>query len=474
VNVVTETDEVLFAGAAEQARRIRTGIISAKELIEASLERIAVLDPRLNAFRVVRGERAMAEAADHEDGPLAGVPIAIKDDTDVAGELTCYGTSAHERRAQRDAPVVAQLRRAGAIVIGKTHVPELDSWGFTESLTFGVTRNPWDLSRTPGGSSGGSAVAVATGMCGVAHGTDGTGSLRNPASWCGIVGFKPGLGLISGPAALSGWHGMVVNGPMGRHVADVAAFLDATAAGDFSEATARPPGRLRIAMTFKPPPGMGGKLDEDRARAVHEAADLLRELGHEVVERDPALPKLTSLAIDARYFGGIADDVASLDHPERLERRTRSVARVGQALAPALRLAPRITAAAAAALDEVHKAADLLLFPGSVQGPEPIGRYHDRGALFTGYADTARVAFQPLWNLVGRPAVMLPWDLDHAGIPTSVQLGAPPRGEQLLLSLAAQIEAARPSAGRPPPLPTSQPQSTGSSHPSWKPAPRKP
>jgi amidase len=339
---------------------------------------------------------------------------------------------------------VALLRAAGAIVIGKTNVPELDSWGFTESMTFGVTRNPWDLSRTPGGSSGGSGVAVATGMCGVAHGTDGTGSLRNPAAWLGIIGFKPGRGLIPGPAALTGWKGMVVNGPMARHARDLGAFLDAVLATDsYSRAAATPPGQLRIAMTLKPPPGMGGKLDEPRRNAVLEAAELLRSLGHLVEERDPDLPKLTALAIDARYFGGIADDVKELDHPERLEARTRSVARLGRALAPALRIAPRIERAAAGALDQIHREFDLMLFPGSAQGPEPIGRYHDRGALVTGYLDTARVAFQPLWNLVGRPAAMVPWGEDEQGIPTAVQLGGPAGAERRLLSLIAELEQAR-------------------------------
>jgi len=452
MTIAADTLELLYAGAAEQARLVREHEVSPRELIEAALQRIEALEPRLNAFRIVRSERAPAEAENCADGPLRGVPVAIKDDTDVAGELTCYGTAAHERRAERDAPVVAALRQAGAVIVGKTNVPELDSWGFTESMTFGITRNPWDLSRTPGGSSGGSAVAVATGMCGVGHGTDGTGSLRNPPAWCGIIGFKPGRGLISGPAALSGWHGMVVNGAMARHAADIGAFLDAVAEPGYLEAASTEPARLRIAMTFKPPPGMGGQLDDERRRAVLEAAELLRSLGHEVIERDPQLPKLTTLAIDARYFGGIADDVARLDHPERLEARTRSVARLGRALRPALRVEPRITRAAQDALDEVHRECDLLLFPGSVQGPEPIGRYHDRGALVTGYLDTARVAFQPLWNLVGRPAMMLPWDLDRDGLPTAVQFGAPPRQERLLLQLAGQLEAARRWDARRPPV----------------------
>jgi len=199
-----EATELAYAGAAEQARRVAAGEVSPREVVEATLARIERLEPRLNAFRVVLAERALAEAQGRPAGPLAGVPVAIKDDTDVAGELTCAGTAANDRLATRDADVVALLRAAGAIVIGKTNVPELDSWGFTESMTFGITRNPWDLGRTPGGSSGGSAVAAATGMCGVAHGTDGTGSLRNPAAWTGILGLRPGRTRIPGRAALTG------------------------------------------------------------------------------------------------------------------------------------------------------------------------------------------------------------------------------------------------------------------------------
>jgi amidase len=448
-------DALLYAGAAEQVRLVRERQVSPTELTERTLAWIARLDPRLNAFRVVRYERAMQEAqtVDLDDpGPLAGVPVAIKDDTDVAGELTCYGTAAQERRAAHDAPVVSSLRRAGAVIIGKTHVPELDSWGFTESMTFGATRNPWDPSRSAGGSSGGSGVAATTGMCGVAHGTDGTGSLRNPPAWLGIIGFKPGRGVIPGPAALTGWKGMVVNGAMGRHTADVAAFLDAAAGPGFGRALTDPPDRLRIALMLKPPPGMGAKLDEARERAVHEAAEVLRSLGHQVRPCEPDLPRLTGLAISARYYGGVADDVAALDHAERLEARTRSLARLGRSLAPTLPLAAKVEPAAAAALDEVHREHDLILSPGSTQAPEPIGRFRDRGALATAYLDTAQVAFQPLWNLVGRPAAMVPWDLDADGLPTAVQLGAPPGAETRLLSLLAQLEKERRWADRRPPL----------------------
>jgi amidase len=447
---IQDTTGLAGLGAAEQARLVRAGEASAREVLDDTLARIDRLDPLLNAFRVVRAERARTEAEAAPPGPLAGVPVAIKDDTDVAGELTCYGTAASDREAGADHPVVARLRAAGAVIVGKTHVPEVDAWGFTESLAFGATRNPWDTGRTCGGSSGGSAVAAATGMCGVAHGTDGTGSLRNPAAWCGILGFKPGRGLLPGSAAISGWHGMVVNGAMGRTAADVAAFLEAAAGAGFVEAAASPPPRLRIALTLKPPPGMGGSLDEPREAAVHRAAEVLRGLGHTVVERDPELPRTTGLAIDAKYFHGIAEDVRHLPHPDRLERRTRRVGRLGRALSPILARADAIAAEAAAGLDRVHQEADVLLFPGSVQGPWPVGRFRDSGALVTGYLDTSRVAFQPLWNLVGRPAAMVPWGLDEHGLPVAVQLGARAGDERLLLSLVAELQEAEPPPVWPP------------------------
>jgi amidase len=298
-------------------------------------------------------------------------------------------------------------------------------------------------------------------MCGVAHGTDGTGSLRNPPAWLGVIGFKPGRGLIPGPAALTGWHGMVVNGPIARRAADVGAFLDATAApGHLDAATTEPP-RLRIGLTTRPPPGMGGKLENTRREAVHEAAEVLRSLGHEVLERDPELPRATGLAISTRYYGGIAEDIRQLPHPERLEARTRSVGRLGRALTPLLGVASRIERAAAAALDEVHRECDLLLFPGSIQPPEPIGRFHDRGALITAYTDTAQVAFQPLWNLVGRPAVMVPWGRDGNGLPVAVQFGGRPGSEKLLLSLVGQLEELRGWSQDRPPIATNHTHDPG-------------
>src|SRR3984893_18304267 len=265
-----------YAGIARQAELIAAGEVSSRELVELYLGRIARLDGRLNAFRVVLAERALLEAqqADGRRGagerrPLNGVPIAVKDDIDVAGEGTAFGTNAHGPPTEEYAELVKRLRRASAVVIGKTNVPELTIWPFTESATFGATRNPWDLQRAPGGSSGGSAAAVAAGLIGAALGSDGAGSIRIPAAWCGLFGLKPQRGRVSlGPRARA-WHGLSVNGVLTRRVADTALFHDAASgsvavdqdsapapAVPFSQSAATPPGPLRIAFSRRMPVGV--------------------------------------------------------------------------------------------------------------------------------------------------------------------------------------------------------------------------
>src|ERR687886_99283 len=212
-----DATELAYAGAAQQARLIAAGEVSAREVVGAVLRRIERLDPQLNAFRVVLAERALAEAdrADARRGggehrPLLGVPVAIKDDTDVAGVPTARGTAASDLTPRAaDAEVVRRLREAGAVIVGKTNVPELMMWPWTESVSFGAARNPWALDRTPGGSSGGSGAAVAAGLCGVALGTDGAGSIRIPAAYCGLFGLKPQRGRVPlAPGTSEGWHGM--------------------------------------------------------------------------------------------------------------------------------------------------------------------------------------------------------------------------------------------------------------------------
>src|SRR4051794_14741549 len=202
--------ELAFAGAARQARLVAEGSVSSRELVAAVLERIDRLDPVLNAFRVVYAEGALTQAdradarrsaGEGADAPLLGVPVAIKDDTDVAGDVTTWGTAAHGPPALQDSHVVARLRAAGAIVLGRTTVPELMQWPFTETLTYGATRNPWGLDRTPGGSSGGSGAAVAAGLCGVALGSDGGGAIPHPAPGGGVFGPQPPPGRGSPGAA---------------------------------------------------------------------------------------------------------------------------------------------------------------------------------------------------------------------------------------------------------------------------------
>jgi amidase len=292
-------DDLAFAGAAQQAELVRAGQVSPTELVQGALDRIERLDPQLNAFRVVLAERALAEAQQAEarlrggdERPLLGVPIALKDGHDLAGEMTTHGTDAFPEPVREDTELTRRLRQAGAIVVGKTQLPELAIYGFTESATWGVTRNPWDGQRSTGGSSGGSAAAVAAGMVPLASASDGAGSIRFPASSCGIFGLKPQKGRIPlEPDALvrdhEHWRGMSVSGCESRTVLDTALFLDITSGGSreagappdperpFVESARSAPGKLRIAWTVEPPrAALPPVVDEKVKRAVSETCRL--------------------------------------------------------------------------------------------------------------------------------------------------------------------------------------------------------
>jgi amidase len=456
-----DATDLCFAGAAEQARLVAAGEVSARELVEASLERIWQVDPELNAFRVVLAHRALTEAdqADARRGagdrrPLLGVPVAIKDDTDVAGEVTAFGSLAHGGPQQRDADVVRALREAGAIIIGKTHVPELTIFPFTESLAFGATRNPWSLDHTPGGSSGGTGVTVATGLVGVGLGSDGGGSIRIPAAFCGLFGIKPQRDRISLGPKREVWHGLGVLGPLARRVADAALFLEVGAGGGgFVEAAAREPGRLRVAVSTRLPPGALARLGSEQRGAVEATAELLRSLGHEVAEREIDYGPAAWLNLTARYLRGIHDDAHAMPHYERLERRSRSMARLG-ALVPTSQLAKARAgeAAIAARVNAIFDHADVVLTPGPSGPPFEVGQFQGRGALWTLNAVASRVPWYGVFNATGQPAASVPSGFDAAGLPLAVQLVGRPGDEATLLSLAAQIEQARPWADRRPAL----------------------
>jgi amidase len=460
-----DADDLAFAGAARQAQLIADGEVSSRELVQTCLDRIERLEPQLNAFRVVLAERALAEADQADarrkgggDRLLLGVPVAIKDDVDVAGEPTCWGTAAHGGPARADAEVVTRLRSAGAIVIGKTSVPEMTLWPFTETLTFGVTRNPWDLNRTPGGSSGGSAAAVAAGLCGVALGSDGAGSIRIPGAWCGLFGLKPQRDRVPMAPHDDAWLGLSVNGPLSRRVADAALFLDATADdvpdGGFLAAASTAPQPLRIAYSTKLIPGQLARIAPDVRDALARTVDVLRSLGHEVVEHDPDYPAAAFGQVLVRYLRGAHDDVATLPHPERLERRTRTMAWLG-GLIPESTVA-KIRAAEAqlsAQVNEVLRDFDVLLQPGPVTGPPRIGQYQGRSALWTLNAVAGRVPFQALWNVTGQPSMTVPAGRDRDGLPIGMQITGRRSDEVTLLALAGQLEVQQAWADARPPLP---------------------
>ncbi len=432
-----------FAGVAEQARMVRDGEVSARELTELSLARIAQHDGALNAFRRVWAAEALT-AADQADArrkggderPLLGVPVAVKDDTDVRGDVTGMGTIAQRTPAAADAQLVKLLRDAGAILIGKTQVPELMTLPFTETTWNGVTRNPWDLDRTPGGSSGGSAAAVAAGLVAAATASDGAGSIRIPACCCGLVGLKATAGRVPTPPH---WNGLSTYGFVARSVAD-AALLQSVA--DRGLGPVETPGRLRVAVATNVPLGTRKTPDADVLAGLESVTEALRGLGHEVLEADLDLGT-AGFRVIARYLRGIHDAAADVEDPARLGGRTRGLARIG-GLIPA-RVMERARAAAAAdreRVDAIYARADVVVLPVLNSLPFRIGRLEGAGALRALDASFALTPMPSLFNHTGEPAIAVPAPATAGGFPLGVQIAGPLGSDALLLGLAAQLESA--------------------------------
>jgi len=453
------TDELAFAPALEQAARVRAGDVSPLELVDLYLERIERLDPELNAYVTVDAEGARAAAADPANGPFRGVPIPIKDLNETAGLRTTYSCKAFaDHVPATDAGVVRRIREAGFVIIGKTNTPEFGSIAMTESELNGDCRNPWDRSRTPGGSSGGAAAAVAAGLAPVAHASDGGGSIRIPASCCNLFGLKPSRGRVSPAPYGSGSLGLGTSGPIARTVRDAAALLDVMAGyapGDFYVAPEPersflaeadlPPGRLRVAVTTTPP--IDVPVDPACGEAVRVAAELLAELGHDVVEATPdwrsddAIDQFTRIWQIGPAISGV-EDLALLEPLNRMlaeQARATPSPEAAQAVVRLQALARRIVA--------LWEDVDVVVSPTLALPPVPIGwTWADADG------DPA-VAFSKQWqwtpftaivNVTGQPAMSVPIHRTEDGLPVGVHVIGRPFAEATLLRLAAQLEDARP------------------------------
>ncbi|MFD7909477.1 amidase [Streptomyces sp. NPDC059752] len=458
--------ELMFQGVAHQAELVRTGKTTSRALVEAALRRIARTEAVLGAFRVVLAEQALAEAdardAAEPTGPLHGVPVAVKDELDVAGQVTTFGGSANRTPVTADSEAVRRLRAAGAVVIGKTTMPEFGQWPFTESAAHGHTRNPWDTTRTPGGSSGGSAAAVAAGLVGAALGGDGGGSIRIPAACCGLFGLKPQRGRVSTAPNPHLWYALGTVGPLTRSVGDAALLYDVLAgttpadrwsAGpattSWVEALETPPGRLRIGYSVKPAvPGV--RPHPEHVGAVLESVRALRELGHDVREVDPRYPDATA-PFAAQFCGGVRAEADAVERPDLLERRTRRTLALARLVPESvvergIRAGERLAERA----DRMFTTMDLLLTPVVAERPRPVGALDGAGLLTALARSRPMVAYTALWNVTGHPAASVPAGLGEDGLPLAVQLVGRRDDEVTVLRVAAQLEEVRPWAQRRP------------------------
>jgi amidase len=455
-----------------QAELLAAGEVFSVALVERALTRAEKLQPLVGAFRVILAERARAEAvraderlAAGERAPLLGVPFAIKDDVDIAGESTPFGCAGNFPCKTVDSEVVRRLRAAGAVIVGKTNAPEVGLYPFTEGLAFGVTRNPWNLNHTPGGSSGGAAAAVAAGIVAGAIGSDGAGSVRIPAAWTGLVGVKPQRGRISTWPDAEAFNGLSCLGPLTHTVADAALLLDLLSgphSGDlhtpspppeaFARAAARDPGTLRIALSLRAPFSAAPvALDPEIHAAIVRFAGVLAELGHHVIEVDPRYG-LMGMALVVRGQAGVHEWV-SANVPDRalLDRRTRSTARVGRLFGgPLLRLARRSEPWLRRRVGSIFDDVDVVLTPTTASPPLRVGVTAGRGGWATDQIMAGACPYAWPWNVLGWPGVSVPAGLTATGLPIGAQLLGRENDEVTLLALAAQLEGIERWAGRRP------------------------
>jgi amidase len=432
--------DLLFAGARGQLAALNAGTTTSRQLVELVLAHIASHDPALRAFRVVLPERARADAdaadrarAAGESGLLLGLPVAVKDDTDVAGVPTLLGSGSAEPAAVRDAPIVQRLRAAGAVVVGKTNLPELALWGVTASQWHGVTRNPWDTQRTPGGSSGGSAAAVASGMVALATGSDGLGSLRIPAAACGLVTLKPTRGLI--PQDHPAWNGMSEVGLLAQDVADLVLGMQVVSGLEQQPA----PQGIRVGWTLAGP--LPGRLDPALKNAVGALVSAAGAQGHQTrAVRIPYGVSSGPAAIVRTWLAGAAADRARLAQPERVERRTARLTRVGGRAGGLLPWAHRTGERLAGRVDRLLEEVDVVVLPATGSLPPPAEALERKGLVRTALVNMAWGPYTGTFNATGHPAVVLPAGRTAAGVPVGVQIVGRPGADAMLLALAGSLE----------------------------------
>jgi amidase len=468
--------DLLFRPASELAGLVRSGELSARELVQASLDRIEALDPELNAFVDVFAEDALAaadEIAPGDERPFAGVPIAIKNNRAIEGRrLTFAADFFGDWEAPYDHNVVRRFKEAGFVIVGSTTLPEWGILPWTNTKRFGPTRNPWDPARVSGGSSGGSATAVASGMVPIAHANDGGGSTRIPAACCGLVGLKPQRNRIS-LAPETGESFLAADGVLTHTVADTALALDllaGTEVGDaswapppaepFAASAARAPSGLRVAVVTNAP--IDVPLDPVRAEAAREAGRLLESLGHQVEEAeapwrdDSLLPAFTALfaplvTLQIAYGRLVHGREPEQEEMEPLSWALWELVRGMSALDTHLASAQlQIFARGLVTWMDQY---DVVVAPALAEAPVALDDVHwqtdDPMGLFT--RSGAFTPFTAVANVTGQPAIALPLS-EHEGLPVGVQLFGRPAREGDLLAIATQIEAARPWAQRRPAL----------------------
>ncbi len=466
---------VALASALQLAASLRKGQVGALELLETCFSAVDRYDQEVNAvvYRDEEGARRQAEAwqarlsrGDDDLPPFAGVPLPIKDLVAVAGWPLTYGSEAvAPTPSATDDLAVERLRKAGFVLCARTNTPELGTLTVTENRRYGITRNPWDLERSPGGSSGGAAAAVAAEMFPLAHASDGGGSIRIPASCCGLVGLKPSRGRV--PSMGPGWLGLAAEGVLSRTVADTAVALDCLAGPDarawygvpspeepFACAIAHRAPRVTVGLLLRPP--LEVPVAEEPANAARHAASLLESLGHEVVEVDveptdaeAIVPFLTVMNAGLGELEGI--DWSRVEPHNALAYQ----AAIGTDSLSLVRSLTTLQRLSAEQVTRWGKQFDVLLTPTMASGAPPAGQVGAELAkdpTATPYEAVAMAAFTAMANLTGQPAISLPLGWDEGGHPVGVQLVGPPLGEDLLLALAADLEAVAPWAGRRPPL----------------------